>query len=66
MFVPSRGLLGGTQGRQTLLLGMSLLTSLGYSQCWMPQWPQRVPEGRQLWAAKTGAEEHTVPMVVWE
>lgn len=54
MFVPSRGLPGSTQGRCTLLLGKSVLTYLRYSQCWMPQWPQRVPEGRQLWAGKQG------------
>lgn len=37
-----------------LLLGKGLLSSRVYSQCWVPQWAQRVPEGRQLWAGKQG------------
>lgn len=58
MFVHCRGLPGNTQDRCTLLLGKSLLTSLGYSQCWMPQWSQRVPE-------RTGKQELRSTLCQW-
>lgn len=56
--MPSRDPPGNTQGRCTLLLGRSLLTSLGCSQCWMPQWSQRVPQ-------RTGTQEKRSTLCQW-